>query len=114
MIEAMRQMRVGWPAAGLVRRDPLALRAALALLLLLAAIDAGRDWPQRLERALTPSFAPGGPAEEVSLDIWVTPPEYTGLPPQFLPATTPDHPIAVPTGSAVLAQVHGGRTPPQL
>jgi uncharacterized protein (TIGR02302 family) len=44
----------------------------------------------------------------------VTPPEYTGLPPQFLPATTPDQPIAVPTGSTVLAQVHGGGNPPQL
>jgi len=114
MIESMRQMRVGWPEAGLVRRDPLALRAALALLLLLAVIDAGRDWPQRLERALVPSFAPGGATEQASLDIWVTPPEYTGLPPQFLPATTPELPIAVPTGSTVLAQVHGGRAPPQL
>ena len=51
----------------------------------LGAIDAGQDWSQRLARSLEPSFAPSGPAATVSLDIWVTPPDYTGLPPQFLP-----------------------------
>jgi uncharacterized protein (TIGR02302 family) len=110
----LRGLRVGWPQAGLVRRDPFALRAALALVLLIAAVDAGQDWPQRLWRAVTPNFTPSAPAAGVSLDIWVTPPDYTGLPPQFLPSTAPDQPIAVPTGSTVLAQVHGGRNPPSL
>jgi uncharacterized protein (TIGR02302 family) len=114
MAAQARALRVGWPAAGWLRRDPFALRAALWLVLLIAAVDAGRDWPQRLERSLSPSFSSGAPAVPVSLDIWVTPPEYTGLPPQFLPATAPEKPIAVPTGSTVLAQVQGGRTPPSL
>ncbi|HEX7968387.1 MAG TPA: DUF4175 family protein, partial [Stellaceae bacterium] len=114
MAAQMQRLHVGWPAAGLVRRDPFALRAALALVLVIAAIDAGQDWPQRLWRAVTPSFAPSGPGATVSLDIWVTPPDYTGLAPQFLPASAPEAPIAVPTGSTVLAQVHGGRGVPQL
>jgi uncharacterized protein (TIGR02302 family) len=114
MAAQARALRVGWPAAGWMRRDPLALRAALGLVLLIAAIDAGRDWPQRLLRSLSPSFSSSGPAAVVSLDIWVTPPDYTGLPPQFLPSTTPDQPIAVPTGSTVLAQVQGGHAPPIL
>lgn len=114
MAAQMRRVQIGWPAAGLVRRDPFALRAALALLLVIAAIDAGQDWPQRLWRAVTPSFAPSGPGATVGLDIWLTPPDYTGLPPQFLPASAPEAPIAVPTGSTVLAQVHGGRGVPQL
>jgi uncharacterized protein (TIGR02302 family) len=97
-----------------VRRDPFGLRAALALVLLIAAVDAGPDWSQRLLRSLSPSFEPWSGGAQASLDIWVTPPEYTGLPPQFLAATTPDKPIAVPTGSTVLAQVHGGGSPPQL
>ncbi len=42
MAAQLRQLRIGWPQAGLVRRDPLALRTALALALLLAAVDAGR------------------------------------------------------------------------
>jgi uncharacterized protein (TIGR02302 family) len=116
MVAKTRRLAIGWPAAGLVRRDPFALRAALALLLVIGAVDAGRDWPQRLWRALTPSFAPKGPAAAVALDIWMTPPEYTGLPPQFLPvgAAATTEPVAVPVGSTVLAQVHGGRTPPRL
>jgi uncharacterized protein (TIGR02302 family) len=114
MAAQARRLTIGWPAAGLVRRDPMALRAALVLVLLIAVIDAGRDWPQRVWRALTPSFAVGGPAAMVALDIWMTPPDYTGLPPQFLSAGAADAPVAVPTGSTVLAQVHGGRGVPRL
>lgn len=114
MAAAARRLRVGTPAAGLLRRDPYALRVALALVLLLGAIDAGGDWSDRLWRSLTPNLDWGGPAATVALDIWVTPPDYTGLPPQFLPATAPQQPIAVPVGSSVLAQVHGGRGLPRL
>ena len=42
---------------------------------------------------------PAPPAAPVALDIWVTPPDYTGLPPQFLHARAAPQPIAVPTGS---------------
>src|SRR5689334_2686454 len=114
MAAQARRLAVGWPAAGLVRRDPFALRAALALLLVIGAIDAGQDWPQRLWRAVTPSFAPGGAQAAVALDVWVTPPDYTGLPPQFLPSAPPAEALAVPAGSVVLAQVHGGRGVPRL
>jgi uncharacterized protein (TIGR02302 family) len=114
MAAQARRLTVGWPAAGLVRRDPMALRAALVLVLLIAVVDAGRDWPQRLWRAVTPSFALGGPPATVALDIWMTPPDYTGLPPQFLSAGAVDAAVAVPTGSTVLAQVHGGRGLPRL
>jgi uncharacterized protein (TIGR02302 family) len=114
MAAAAQDLRIGAPAAGLVRRDPYALRVALALALVIGAVDAGGDWSDRILRSLTPSFAPGSSAVPVALDIWVTPPEYTGLPPQFLPATAPAQPIAVPTGSTVLAQVHGGSSAPRL
>src|SRR5205085_2585983 len=48
-----------------------------------------------------------------SFDLWITPPEYTGLAPQFLRAGDRG-PVAVPTGSVLLAQVHGGGRVPQL
>lgn len=114
MAQATSGLKVGVPAAGLMRRDPMALRMALGLVLLLGAVDAGRDWPDRLIRAVTPHLAPSAHAAGVALDIWITPPDYTGLPPQFLPAAAPAAPIAVPTGSTVLAQVHGGRNLPRL
>ena len=83
------------------------------MLLLLGAVDAGGDWRDRLVRAVTPSLDAGPPAIAASLDIWLTPPEYTGLPPQFLRPEN-RHTIPVPTGSKLLAQVHGGGSAPQL
>jgi uncharacterized protein (TIGR02302 family) len=109
-----RRLRVGAPVAGLLRRDPFALRLVLGLALLLGAIDAGGDWADRMVRSLTPLFAPGAPGVPVALDIWVTPPDYTGLAPQFLAASAAAQPVSVPVGSTVLAQVHGGRAVPQL
>ncbi len=114
MAAAARRLRVGMPKASLVDSDPFALRVALALVLFLGFIDAGADWGDRLGRALNPAFSLTGGGATTSLDIWLTPPDYTGLPPQFLPATTPAVPIAAPIGSSVLAQVHGGGRPPRL
>jgi uncharacterized protein (TIGR02302 family) len=113
MAEAVRGLRVGWPAAGLARRDPWGVRAVLAILLVLGAIDAGGDWRDRFGRALVPSWDDGLPAPAASFDIWITPPDYTGLPPQFLRADT-EGTVHVPTGSILLAQIHGGRGTPRL
>jgi uncharacterized protein (TIGR02302 family) len=107
-----RQLKIGTPAGGLMRRDPYALRIALALVLLLGFVDAGPDWSQRILRSLLPGTSTDG-APPVALDIWVTPPDYTGLPPQFLSVGSTSS-VAVPVGSTVLAQVHGGRNPPRL
>src|SRR5215472_6229107 len=114
MAEAATGLRIGVPAAGLAARDPYALRGALVLLLLIGIIGAGTQWDSRLWRAMTPSFhsTPAGPPP--SLDLWVTPPDYTGLPPQFLQRDYRGAAIAVPTGSTLLAQAHGGRKPPRL
>jgi len=116
MAAAARTLRIGVPRAGLVRRDPYALRVALGLLLLLGAIDAGGDAPARIARALTPpmTLAGTGGGVAVALDIWISPPQYTGLPPQFLSASGASGTIAVPVGSTVLARVHGGDGRPAL
>jgi uncharacterized protein (TIGR02302 family) len=114
MAAATRRLRVGRPASALAALDPLALRALLTLVLLVAAIGAGEQWDMRLWRAVTPNFSSGPPAPPSSLDIWLTPPDYTGLAPQFLQRDYQGAAIPVPTGSAVLAQVHGGRNPPFL
>ncbi len=113
MAMAVRRLRVGWPSAGLARRDPWGVRSVLVTLLLVGAIDAGADWHDRVFRALHPSFAAGTGAIAASFDIWITPPEYTGLAPQFLRADNTET-ISVPTGSVLLAQVHGGKSVPRL
>jgi uncharacterized protein (TIGR02302 family) len=117
MAAAARQLRVGWPAASLAPRDPFGLRAILALLLVLAAIDAGADWRERLGRSLVPSLGNHVAGAAASFDIWITPPEYTGLAPQFLHGDTAAlnaAAIPVATGSVLLAQIHGGRAVPRL
>ncbi|MEX0698053.1 MAG: DUF4175 family protein, partial [Dongiaceae bacterium] len=110
--------RVGVPRAGLARRDPLGLRAALGLLLIIAAVAAGDDGPARLARAAQPDLAGFGPAAPARLDLWVTPPAYTGVAPIFLTAgaapAAPAPSLTVPMGSRVLAQVLGGRGRPDL
>jgi uncharacterized protein (TIGR02302 family) len=114
MAQAARGLRIGWPKAGFARRDPWALRALLVLLLVLGAIDAGPDWAERISRSLTPPLQGGPGMAASSLDIWLTPPDYTGLPPQLLPAGEAKAPIPVPAGSVVLAQVHGSGAVPRL
>jgi uncharacterized protein (TIGR02302 family) len=113
MAEAASRLRVGWPAAGLARRDPWGVRAILAILLVVAAIDAGGDWHERLARAFHPNWTGGPPAAAASIDIWITPPDYTGLAPQFLRSDTPS-PVRVPVGSTLLVQIHGGSGTPRL
>ncbi|HVH73371.1 MAG TPA: TIGR02302 family protein [Stellaceae bacterium] len=113
MAALARRLRVGWPAAGLAGRDPRGLRAVLAILLLLGIVDAGADWRERLAHALAPGFSEGPPPIAASLDIWVTPPDYTGLPPKFLRPQQKGV-VAIPTGSKLLAQVHGGNGVPRL
>ena len=56
MAAAARRLRVGAPAAGLLRRDPLCAARRAGLALLLGAIDAGGDWSDRILRALTPEL----------------------------------------------------------
>src|SRR6516165_7128368 len=112
MEAAARGLRIGFPRAGFAVRDPCGVRALLALLLLIGVVDAGADWRDRLTRAVMPTIGTGPGPITASLDIWVTPPEYTGLAPQFLrPATEI---VRIPTGSTLLAQVHGGQSVPSL
>ena len=114
MAASVTRLRIGWPTGGWSGRDPMALRALLAIFLLLGMVDAGPDWLARIGRAFAPGFGPARIAPVASLDIWLNPPDYTGLAPQLLPATAPAAPLPVPTGSVLLAQVHGEGAVPRL
>ncbi|MEE8274747.1 MAG: TIGR02302 family protein [Alphaproteobacteria bacterium] len=115
-----RRLRVGVPSPGLPRNDPLGVRAALLLVLVIAAVAAGGDAESRLGRALTPDFSNLGAAGPAELTLWVTPPAYTGAAPIFLAAggaaeaAIQPGEITAPSGSTVLARVHGGRAAPHL
>jgi uncharacterized protein (TIGR02302 family) len=131
MAKAVERLRVAWPSPGLARLDPYGLRAVAGLFLVIGMAAAGGDAVGRLERALVPKMHIGlnGPFE---LNIWITPPAYTGMAPIFLqgPAVvsettggvlvassedTPARPpIRVPVGSTLLAQAAGSEGAPEL
>jgi len=124
LLRGIARLRVGWPAPGLPRRDRLALRGGLVLILAVAVIAGWREPLPRLARALSPDLSPMAAATRASLDLWITPPAYTGMAPVFLQsgsaaaaarvAADRDAPITVPAGSTLLAQVNGGAGTPVL
>jgi hypothetical protein len=81
MAAALTGARAGWPAPLAAARDPVCLRALLLLLLATGLVVAGPDAPARLGAALAlPAWPFAGPV----LNVWVTPPAYTGQAPQML------------------------------
>jgi uncharacterized protein (TIGR02302 family) len=122
-------LRVGTPSPAMARRDPWGLRAVVPLLLLIGFAAGGSEAGARLERALMPK--PGSlTGEALTLDIWITPPAYTGVAPILLQRQAPQalqaaqaaqapqalqapqapqaqapEAVAVPVGSTVLAQL---------
>jgi hypothetical protein len=107
------KLRVGAPRPGLPARDPVALRAALAVALVAALTVAGGEAPERLRRALLPELDRPALPPAQRLEAWVTPPAYTGAAPVFLnPAGGA---ATVPQGSRLQVAVSGGSgAPPQL
>ncbi len=114
----IRALSVGAPAPQLARLDPMALRI-FAMVLLVAGLGmAGRDAPARLAEALLPTGSATTAGLAIGIDAWLAPPQYTGLPPQFIarsgdPASQdeaaapsgPDH--TAPVGSKLVIQVTG-------
>jgi uncharacterized protein (TIGR02302 family) len=129
---ALARLRAGLAAPGLARRDPYAIRFGVLLALAVALTVGITDGEHRLQRALDP-LGQIFKAEPVLVEAWITPPDYTGLPPIVLslgdgktadgkggretsgPALRPNTgTITVPEGSALLVQVDGGRRAPTV
>jgi uncharacterized protein (TIGR02302 family) len=105
------RLRLVIPRSALARRDPYALRFVVLLLLLAGFALAGSDWGRRLNAGFSLS---GGGAAMATMDAWIDPPAYTGEAPLYLPHGDTLRNIAVPEGSALVVQVHGSRSAPQL
>lgn len=124
---ATRRLRIAVPRPQLARYDPTALRFVALLTLTIGLVAGHADPVDRLTRALTPDFSSGNTIPAASLEVWVTPPAYTGLAPRLLtneaPATPPATAqvesttavtIDVPAGSQIMAQLNDGRGEPTL
>ncbi|MBO6782701.1 MAG: DUF4175 family protein, partial [Alphaproteobacteria bacterium] len=121
--DAARDIRLRLPRPNLSSRDPLALRALLAVLVVIGVFAAGDRAGTRLANAVTPDLSALTRGSTPSLELWITPPEYTNLPPRLLASADPESAralpdpealIAVPVGSKLLAQVSDGNRAPEL
>lgn len=121
MAATAERLRVRLPAPGMAGVDPCGLRAVVMLMLIVGMVAAGGQAGDRLWRALAPQVAVAS-LPTASIDVWVTPPAYTGMAPQYLkkPGARQENPVTVaapiliPVGSTVLAQVHGLAQAPRL
>lgn len=109
MAAAVGRLRVAMPAPGLPARDPLGLRAGVLLLLFVAVAGTWDDMAPRLQRAISPALA-AAPTDNAFLQVWLTPPDYTGVAPALLewPSQAPARELTIPAGSAVMALLQGG------
>ena len=99
------RLRLAPPAPGMAARDPWGLRFA-PLLILVIGIAVGRHDPEeRLWRALDPGTDADTPPP--LLQIWITPPAYTGLSAMMLKQGYEGDPIRIPAGSKMLAELQG-------
>lgn len=99
------RLRLAPPAPGLPARDPWGLRFAPLLLLAIGLAVGRHDMGNRLGRALDPGIDDTAPPP--LLQIWVTPPSYTGLSPLMLKPGYEGEPIRIPAGSKMLAELQG-------
>jgi uncharacterized protein (TIGR02302 family) len=110
-LRAANRLKPGLPTPRLAFRDPLALRALVAVLVIATFIAAGDERMRRLAAAFDWQgvIAPAN----FRIDAWVSPPAYTGKAPiilQGLRAGEPVHasaPIAVPAGSTLVIRASG-------
>jgi len=116
MAAAAKKLLPGPPRVSLVAEDPRALRGLVVLLLAVGVLYAGSDAGRRILHAFSPPLAAA--PENVRLDAWVTPPDYTGRSPVVLAngdgGGEAAEPVAVPAGSTLTVAVHGADRAPTL
>lgn len=104
------RLDLGRPDTGLAARDPFALRHAAFLLAIVGIVIAGSSWQRRIDLALAPNFSGAEVGEQITIEAWITPPDYTALPPISLTHNqegTEQKQIGVPVGSRLLIQAQG-------
>src|SRR5216684_4994041 len=110
-LRAAKTLKAGVPAPRLALRDPFALRALVAVLVVATFVAAGGERTKRIVAA----FDWQGvmlPAN-FRIDAWVSPPTYTGRPPVILQGLRPGEPVqtaanlSVPAGSTLVIRATG-------
>jgi hypothetical protein len=100
-LRAAKSLKAGVPMPRVARRDPMALRALVAVLVVATFFAAGGDRMKRVAAAFD-WYGVIAPAN-FRIDAWVSPPTYTGRAPVMLPGLRPGEPAPVTTATAVPA-----------
>lgn len=101
-------MRVARPHPDMPRRDRYAIRAGVILTVIASAFIAGPEKSERLEAAFRGfGFTAGENAQQLA-DGWITPPNYTGLPPQIISFTEEQKTLLAPVDSSVVIRSQKG------
>lgn len=107
--KAAERLPVPWFGALWRKLDPYVLRAVLPVLLIGGMFAAGGNLGSRFAGALSPDIGVLMGAENVRVEAWITPPEYTRRPPVFLKPETQE--IRVPAGSEVTLRAQAPSAP---
>ena len=110
-LRAAKTLRAGMPMPRLALRDPFAMRALVAVLVVATFFAAGGERMKRIAAA----FDWQGVIQPANfrIDAWVSPPPYTGRPPVILPGLRPGEPVqtanslSVPAGSILVIRASG-------
>ncbi|MBX9455263.1 MAG: TIGR02302 family protein [Rhizobium sp.] len=109
MARKINVIEAGLPAADIARHDPLALRAAVILALVVAWSFSFSNHGGRVGDLFT--FAkPIVPQADIRIDAWVTPPAYTGVAPLYLSGNVDKNAPAalkVPVNSELTVRISG-------
>ena len=113
MLARIGKLRVALPSPQLAKRDPYAIRFVILLALIAGVVVAGSDWKNRLAFALAPDAGSG--SASATVDAWINPPAYTGLPPIYLkPGAQNSGVIRVPVNSELVVRVHRSGVTPDM
>jgi len=102
------RLRLKGPRLSIAERDPLGLRWYVLIAVTVGVVLARGDTAHRLVRAFD-----SGAGSAASIDAWIDPPPYTGLPLTSLHVGD-DGIITVPQGSVLNLRVHGAPRRPGL
>jgi uncharacterized protein (TIGR02302 family) len=115
LLAGLGELSLAAPRTDIARRDPLALRGLAILLLALGLSIAWDQAGSRLMASLAPQARAAADLSAITVEAWITPPDYTRLAPIALkadPAARPAEgddarPIEIPIGSKLLVQIQG-------
>ena len=116
LIASAKCLRLTLPHPGLQRRDPRGVRFIILAGLVVALVLSGPAWRQRLITGLSP--ADNKVAAAIALNVWLSPPAYTGEPPHAIGQEPTGRreggAIIAPQGSILLMRIRGADFAPDL